>query len=121
VPLALALAVIGAMALANRRGVSSLLLYAALGIGLAALFARAGLHTTLAGVVTGLLIPHAAAVAVLAGIGFTMSLFIGFIALDDATSQEQVRLGVLTGSFLSAAWGAVLLMMIGRRNGRTGA
>jgi Na+/H+ antiporter NhaA len=50
-----------------------------------------------------------------------MSLFIGFIALDDATSQEQVRLGVLTGSFLSAAWGAVLLMMIGRRNGRTGA
>jgi NhaA family Na+:H+ antiporter len=210
VALILSALVMGLMALANRSNVSSLIVYAVLGIALAVLFAHAGLHTTLAGVVTGLLIPLAAfdrtghspldramhivhpwvtyavlplfafvsagvplggqsfsslleplplaiilglflgkqvgvlgavwlatrtglarlpqgarlediyAVAVLAGIGFTMSLFIGFLAFDDPARQEQVRFGVIAGSVLSAVWGAVLLTMIGRRD-RAGA
>lgn len=49
------------------------------------------------------------AVSVLAGIGFTMSLFIGALAFEDAVMATQVKLGVLTGSLLSALVGFVLL------------
>lgn len=47
---------------------------------------------------------HLYAVAMLAGIGFTMSLFIGSLAYDGLSIQyiEMVRLGVLFGSLLSA-------------------
>jgi len=37
----------------------------------------------------------------LAGIGFTMSLFIGTLAFEDPAQQEFVRLGVLSGSLIS--------------------
>ena len=51
-------------------------------------------------------------VCVLCGVGFTMSLFIGSLAFEgaDAAYESQVKLGVLLGSFLSAA-AAVLLLM----------
>jgi NhaA family Na+:H+ antiporter len=51
------------------------------------------------------------AIAVLCGIGFTMSLFIGGLAFDgqDAAYETQVKLGVLGGSLLSAALGVALL------------
>jgi NhaA family Na+:H+ antiporter len=49
-------------------------------------------------------------VAILGGIGFTMSLFIGTLAFpDDATREAQVRLGVLAGSILSALAGWLVL------------
>jgi Na+:H+ antiporter, NhaA family len=49
-------------------------------------------------------------VAILGGIGFTMSLFIGTLAFpDDATREAQVRLGVLGGSILSAVVGWLVL------------
>ena len=49
-------------------------------------------------------------VAILGGIGFTMSLFIGTLAFpDDATREAQVRLGVLAGSILSALVGWLVL------------
>ena len=47
--------------------------------------------------------------ACLCGIGFTMSLFIGGLAFTDAGHAAQVRLGVLSGSVLSAVLGYVLL------------
>ncbi len=47
--------------------------------------------------------------AVLAGIGFTMSLFIGTLAWDTADHAVPLRLGVLAGSLLSGIVGYVLL------------
>ncbi|MFM9842361.1 MAG: Na+/H+ antiporter NhaA [Dongiaceae bacterium] len=48
-------------------------------------------------------------VALLAGIGFTMSLFIGTLAWEHTDYAAQLRLGVLGGSLLSAIAGYVVL------------
>jgi Na+:H+ antiporter, NhaA family len=53
-------------------------------------------------------------VAILGGIGFTMSLFIGALAFDDAARETQVRLGVLAGSLLSALVGYLALRLARR-------
>jgi NhaA family Na+:H+ antiporter len=47
--------------------------------------------------------------ALLAGIGFTMSLFIGTLAFADPTSGAAVRIGVLLGSIVSAVSGFLVL------------
>jgi NhaA family Na+:H+ antiporter len=47
--------------------------------------------------------------ALVCGIGFTMSLFIGGLAFEDVGYGIQVRLGVLAGSIIAAAMGAVVL------------
>jgi len=49
------------------------------------------------------------AMAVLTGIGFTMSLFIGTLAFTDPAYDVPVRLGVLGGSLVSAVLGFALL------------
>ncbi|MCL5778320.1 Na+/H+ antiporter NhaA [Limibaculum sp. FT325] len=49
------------------------------------------------------------AVALIAGIGFTMSLFIGTLAFSDPEHQNAVRLGVLAGSLLSGLTGSIVL------------
>ena len=47
----------------------------------------------------------------LAGIGFTMSLFIGTLSFSDPELINQVRLGVLMGSFASAVLGYSVLRL----------
>lgn len=53
-------------------------------------------------------------VATLCGIGFTMSLFIGALALPSAF-QDNIRLGVLLGSLLSALLTVIILITPVRR------
>ncbi|MEP5153871.1 Na+/H+ antiporter NhaA [Planktotalea sp.] len=48
---------------------------------------------------------HIYGIACLAGVGFTMSLFIGGLSFADAATMNQVRLGVLTGSIISGILG----------------
>jgi Na+:H+ antiporter, NhaA family len=53
-------------------------------------------------------------VACLAGIGFTMSLFVGALAFSEEILLNQVRLGVLGGSLVSAVLGVALIMAANR-------
>jgi NhaA family Na+:H+ antiporter len=203
-PLASAALCIGSLYLCNRLHIAHFLPYALLGITLIACFHYAGIHTTLAGVIVGLMLPlrskdgkratlssyihflhpyvsffvlplfafvsagvdirgialntvfsniplgimlglfagkqigifgstwllitsklvampegthwrHIYAVSVVAGIGFTMSLFIGMLAYHTPEQHELVKLGVLAGSLLSTLWGAVVLRTFAKK------
>lgn len=61
-----------------------------------------------------------AGTALLCGIGFTMSLFIGLLAFDDPAVQDRVKIGILAGSVISGVLGAVLLSVSGRRRSTIG-
>ena len=54
---------------------------------------------------------HIYGVACLAGIGFTMSLFIGGLSFADPALMNEVRIGVLSGSILSAIIGFTVLKL----------
>jgi NhaA family Na+:H+ antiporter len=51
------------------------------------------------------------AVGFLAGIGFTMSIFITHLAFLDESTISAVKLGVFAASFLAAIIGVVLILM----------
>ena len=59
-------------------------------------------------------------VALLCGIGFTMSLFIGLLAFGDPVVQDRVKIGILAGSVAAGALGAIFLGMFGRRERSAG-
>ncbi|MFM8584929.1 MAG: Na+/H+ antiporter NhaA [Gammaproteobacteria bacterium] len=54
-------------------------------------------------------------VAIITGIGFTMSLFIGSLAFTSGEYDTAVRLGVLTGSALSALVGCTWLILASKK------
>jgi NhaA family Na+:H+ antiporter len=55
-------------------------------------------------------------VALLCGIGFTMSLFIGLLAFTDAPAlQERVKFGILAGSILAGLAGYMVLRLVRSR------
>ena len=45
----------------------------------------------------------------IAGIGFTVSIFVGGLAFDDPALTDQAKLGVLLASVVAAFFGAVIL------------
>jgi NhaA family Na+:H+ antiporter len=58
---------------------------------------------------------HLMAGATLAGIGFTISLFITDLAFTDERLREQATIGILAGSVTAAVAGIVLLRVLGER------
>jgi NhaA family Na+:H+ antiporter len=79
-------------------------------------FAWAALRLGIATMPRGATMLSLYGVSVLTGIGFTMSLFIGSLAFDEAARLAEVRLGVLIGSLLSTLMAfAILFIAKGRK------
>jgi Na+:H+ antiporter, NhaA family len=62
--------------------------------------------------------PEIIGIGCLAGIGFTMSLFVGALAFEDEALLNQVRMGVLGGSLIATLLGVSLLSLMHRRRVR---
>ena len=58
---------------------------------------------------------HIYGISCLAGVGFTMSLFIGGLSFADVEMMNQVRLGVLSGSIVSGILGYTALILASRQ------
>jgi len=72
-------------------------------------FAWAAVKSGLAKLPAGVTWKAVYGVACLAGIGFTMALFIAGLAFDDAAALDRAKMGILAGSFLSGIVGWVVL------------
>jgi NhaA family Na+:H+ antiporter len=59
---------------------------------------------------------HVIGVGCLAGIGFTMSLFIGTLAFESPTQIDAVRVGVIAGSIVSTLLGLMILWLGSRKS-----
>ncbi len=59
---------------------------------------------------------HILGAGLLAGIGFTMSLFIGNLAFTEAALLESAKLGIMFGSLLSALAGVGRLLLLNKRS-----
>ena len=55
-------------------------------------------------------------IAVLTGIGFTMAMFINFLAFDTDIYISEAKIGILIASFMSAILGYILLNFKSSRN-----
>jgi NhaA family Na+:H+ antiporter len=84
----------------------------ALGVTLSSLIAVRTRHGTLP---EGMSAGHVGAAGTLAGIGFTVSLFVTELAFDDGALQEQAKVGVLAASLVAAVAGWLVFRLLGRR------
>jgi NhaA family Na+:H+ antiporter len=58
--------------------------------------------------------PHVAGAGVLAGIGFTVSLFITDLAFDEALRTDEAKLAILAASLVAAVAGYLILRLVTR-------
>jgi Na+/H+ antiporter NhaA len=77
--------------------------------------AAVALHTGWGVLPGGVRWSHLMAGATLAGIGFTISLFIADLAFGDGPLKDQATIGILAGSVVAALLGVVLLRVLGDR------
>lgn len=82
------------------------------------LFSWIAVRAGIARLPSGVEWPHLIGAAWLAGIGFTMSLFIAELAFVEAVFVEQAKLGILLGSAISAFVGLVWLYLVARTPSR---
>ncbi len=74
-----------------------------------ALFARFALWSGVATMPRGITLSQILGVGAVAGIGFTVALFINGLAFTEATDRDQAVIGILVASALATALGYVLL------------
>ena len=78
-------------------------------------FAWAAVKLGIARLPTGVEFRHVYGAAIICGIGFTMSLFIGMLAFEDTEIGKFIvtdKLGILVGSLISAVVGYVVLHLV---------
>ena len=75
------------------------------------LFAWAGVKLRIAELPKGISLLNVASVGCLAGIGFTMSLFIATLAFEEVALVDAAKTAVLAGSLLATLIGSVLLLL----------
>jgi NhaA family Na+:H+ antiporter len=63
---------------------------------------------------------HLAGLAAVAGIGFTVSLFVTHLAFDDVAQEQQATTAILVASTVAAALGVAILRSAGPSRSRTG-
>ena len=84
------------------------------GIGIS-LFSIIALRTGVGVLPGGVRYGHLIAAALLAGIGFTISLFITDLAFTSQLLRDEAKIGILAGSLVSAVVGAWALRVMGER------
>ncbi len=78
-------------------------------------FSWFAIKTGLARLPSGVTLGQVYGAAILCGIGFTMSLLIGFLAFENASAGEVIvtdKLGILAGTLLSAVYGSLVLYLV---------
>ena len=78
------------------------------------LFAWAGVKLRIAELPKGISLLHVASVGCMAGVGFTMSLFIATLAFEEVALVDTAKTAVLAGSLLATLIGSVLLLLTAR-------
>jgi NhaA family Na+:H+ antiporter len=51
----------------------------------------------------------------LAGIGFTMALFVAGLAFEDGANKDSAKLGILLGSFSAAILGTIYMSIVSKK------
>ena len=84
------------------------------------LFSWVAVKTKIASLPDGIRWSHILGVALLAGVGFTMSMFIAEFAFDIDEHKQIAKVGIMSASLIAAIGGMIWLSMAGSRETETG-